>query len=223
MKNVWIAVAVIILIIILGAGGFLLMKSSKAPAMPKQTVSPTPTQAAKGNSVNGTILSLLSGGKTVSCTITYPDNKGTGTVFVSDKKFAGDFTMKDSSGKDIVGHVISDGAFIYIWSSAIPTGGIKMSLEAAKSAETNAQNNNQAVNINQNVDMNCAQWSVDNSKFIVPATVKFTDMSKFFPQAAPSGAVAPTTGAQTGTSPCDQIPAGAARTACLNAMQSSGQ
>ena len=106
----------------------------------------------------------------------------------------------------------------------MPNSGIKMSLAAAKSAATNAQNN-QSVNINQNVNMNCGQWTVDNSKFTVPANIKFSDMSRFFPQGQPTGTVTPQTGAgtKTGTSPCDQIPAGPAKTACLNAMQSSGQ
>lgn len=217
MRNLGIAIGVIIVILVLGAGGFLFMKYSKAPAMPKQVTSPTTTQAPKANSASGTILSLLSGGKTVSCTITMPDNKGTGAIVVSDKKFAGDFTTKDSSGKDVAGHIVSDGTFIYIWSSAMPNTGIKMSLEAAKSAANNAQNN-QAVNVNQNVNMQCNPWIVDNSKFTIPATVKFTDMSKFFPAAQPT-----TTGVQSGTSPCDQIPAGAAKTACENALQSSGK
>jgi hypothetical protein len=221
MKNIGIAVAIIILIIILGAGGFLFLKYSKAPAMPKQVATSTPTKAPTTNSASGTILSLLSGGKTVNCVITYPDNKGTGTIFVADKKFAGDFTTKDSSGKETIGHIVSDGTFMYIWSASMPTG-IKMSLEAAKNAATNAQNN-QAVNINQNVNMNCQQWSADNSKFTVPTNIRFTDMSNFFPQGQPAGTVTPSTGTQTGTSPCDQIPAGPSRTACLNAMQSSGQ
>jgi hypothetical protein len=221
MKNIGIIVAVIILIILLGAGGFLFLKYSKATTMPKQVATSTPTQAPKTNSVSGTILSLLSGGQNVNCAITYPDNKGTGSIFVSDKKFAGDFTMKDSSGKETIGHMISDGTFMYIWSSAMPTG-IKMNLEVAKNAATNAQNN-QGIDVNQKVGLNCSPWLPDNSKFTVPTNIRFTDMSKFFPQGQPAGTVTPSTGAQTGTSPCDQVPAGPARTACLNAMQSSGQ
>ncbi|HUD09501.1 MAG TPA: hypothetical protein VMR77_01705 [Patescibacteria group bacterium] len=223
MKNVGIAIAAIIIILIVAVGGVFFLKYSKTSTMPKQITTPTSTQTSKTNSVTGTILGLIAGGKTVSCAIAYPDNKGTGTVFVADKKFAGDFNMKDAQGKETTAHIISDGTYIYIWSSAMPTGGIKMSLEAAKSAATNAQNN-QSVNINQNVDMKCGQWTVDNSKFTVPATIKFTDMSKFFPQWQPTTVTPSTgTGAQTGTSPCDQVPAGPAKTACLNALQSSGQ
>ena len=221
MKNVGIVIAAVIIILVVAVGGIFFLKSSKAPAMPKPTTTVTPTKALKTNSVTGTIVGLLSGGKTLTCTIAYPNDKGTGTVFVADKKFAGDFNMKDAAGKATTAHIISDGTDIYIWSSAM-NGGIKMSLAAAKSAATNAQNN-QSVNINQNVSMNCGAWTVDASKFIVPTNITFSDMSKFFPQGQPTVTVAPETGAQTGTSPCDQIPAGPAKTACENAMQSSGQ
>jgi hypothetical protein len=217
MKNIGIVIAAIIIILVATVGGMFFLKASKAPAMPKSTATATPTQALKTNSVTGTIVGLLAGGKTVSCTIAYPDNKGTGTVFVNDKKFAGDFNMTGSTGKAITAHIISDGTYMYIWSSAM-NGGIKMSLAAAKSAATNAQNN-QGVDINQNVSMNCGAWTADTSKFIVPTNITFSDMSKFFPQAT----TAPAAGTQTGTSPCDQVPAGPARTACQNAMQSSGQ
>jgi len=192
MKNVGIIIAAIIVILIVAVGGVYFLKASKAPAMPKPTVTAIPTQALKTNSVTGTIVGLLSGGKTVTCAITYPNDKGTGTVFVADKKFAGDFNMKDAAGKAITAHIISDGTDIYIWSSAM-TGGIKMNLAAAKSAATNAQNN-QTVNINQNVSMDCGAWTADASKFIVPTNITFSDMSKFFPQTQPTAAVAPSNG-----------------------------
>jgi hypothetical protein len=67
--------------------------------------------------------------------------------------------------------------------------------------------------------MKCSPWITDDSKFTVPANIKFQDMSQLLQQFQPKVTTAP----QTGTSPCDQIPAGAAKTACENAMQSSGQ
>src|ERR1035437_3352505 len=106
MKNIGIVIAAIILLLIVATGGIFFLKSSKSPA---QTQS-TNTQAAKPTSSNpatDSILSLISGGKTVNCSIAYPDNKGTGSIFVSDKKFAGDFTTKDTNGKETTGHMIS--------------------------------------------------------------------------------------------------------------------
>jgi hypothetical protein len=215
MKNVGVVIAAVIIILVVAVGGMFFLKASKAPTMPKPTITTAPAQALKTNSVTGTIVGLLSGGKTLTCTITYPNNKGTGTVFVADKKFAGDFTMKGTDGKETNGHIISDGTYMYMWSSGLSTG-MKISLAAARSAANNAQVN-QSININQNVNMQCGAWIADASKFTVPTDVTFRDMSQLFQPAQPQ------TGTQTGTSPCDQVPVGPARTACQNAMQSSGQ
>jgi major membrane immunogen (membrane-anchored lipoprotein) len=221
MKNIGIAVVAIILLLIVAVGGVFFLKSSKAPAT-SQTKS-TNTQTAKptaGNATSDSILSLISGGKTVNCSITYPDNKGTGNIYVSDKKFAGDFTTKDTSGKETAGHMISDGTFMYIWSAAMPTG-IKVNLENTKNMAQNSAVS-RSFDVNQKVGLNCSPWLTDNSKFTVPTNIKFQDMSELLKQFQPQVTTAPATGAQTDTSACDQVPAGAARTACENALQSSG-
>jgi type II secretory pathway pseudopilin PulG len=226
MKNIGIAIVAIIIILIVAGGGFFFLKSSKTPVKTQVQTNNTKaaeSQSIKRNAVKGTILSLLDGGKTVSCTVNLPDNKGNGTFYVANsKQFAGDFTSKGTDGKDIATHMISDGTYVYIWSAAMPSG-FKMKLETARNATNNAQTN-QAVNLNQNVDMQCGAWTVDNSKFTVPSNIEFRDMSGFLQQAQPQVTTAPATGGtQTGASACDQVPAGPARTACENAMQSSGQ
>jgi hypothetical protein len=222
MKNIGIAIAAVVVILIVAIGGVFVLKSSKTPA--KTQTQSVNTQAAKPqttNSLKGTIIGLVSGGKTVNCQVTYPDNKGTGSIFVADKKFAGDFDMKGADGKETSAHVISDGVDMYVWSSGLPMG-IKMSLAAAKNAAQNPQAN-QSFNVNQEVNFNCNSWTPDTSKFTVPTNIQFRDMSGLLQGAQPQVTTAPTAGAQTGTSPCDQVPAGPARTACQNAMQSSGK
>jgi len=218
-KSGWIVAAVIIIILLVGAGLYL-MKSSKKPVTTTQT---TTTQTAKPQTVNrnaitGTILSLIQGGKTIACTITYPNDKGTGTIYVgSDKKFAGDFNMKGTDNANVVAHMVSDGTYVYIWSAAMPMG-IKMSLVAARNAAGNTQTN-QSVNLNQNVNMQCNPWTVDESKFTLPTNVNFTDMSNLTNPAQPNS-VAPQTGTgTTGTSPCNQITDPTAKAACINALQ----
>ena len=46
--------------------------------------------------------------------------------------------MKGTDGKETTGHMVSDGTYMYIWSSGLAMG-IKMSLEAAKNAAANTQ------------------------------------------------------------------------------------
>lgn len=224
MKNKWLIIAAVVVLILLVAGGAYLMMSSKGKSQPQAQT--TNTQTAKPqttNSLKGTILGLLSGGQNVNCQVTYPDNKGTGTVYVSDKKFAGDFTMKGTDGKETTGHMISDGTYMYLWSSGIPMG-IKMNLEAAKNAAQNTQNV-QSVDINQEVGLNCSPWTPDNSKFTIPTDINFRDMTQLLKQvpAQAAGTVTPQTGS-TGTkaSPCDQITDPTAKAACVNALKSQG-
>lgn len=221
MKKYGIIIAVIILVVALGVGGFLFMKYSQPPAMTHET-SATSTSPQSSNATTASILGLLSGGQTVSCIINLPDNKGTGTIEVVDRKFAGDFTVTDNSGKQLVSHMISDGTYVYAWSTATADG-FKMKLDTAKNAATNAQNN-QSVNLNQKVDLKCSPWGVDNSKFAIPTNIKFTDMTDLMQKVMPSEVMPTNTaGAASPGFSCAGITDPTAKTACENTMQSSGQ
>jgi len=222
-----IIVAVVVVILLAAGAGFMMLSSKAKPQAQTQTqTNNTQTanpQTVKRNAVRGTILSLLDGGQSVSCTVALPDNKGTGTFYVaSSKKFAGDINSKGTDGKDITTHMISDGTYVYVWSAAMPMG-IKMNLSAAKNVANNAQTN-QTIDMNQNVDMQCGPWAVDDSKFAVPSNIQFRDMSQLLQQAQPQ-TVAPQTGntGTTKTSPCDQITDPTVKAACVKALQGNGQ
>ncbi len=208
MKNAGLIIVAVIIIIVLALGGFYFLNSAKSPS----TAKPAETQKANSSNIKGSILSLLSDGKNVSCSITYPDNKGQGTVYVSDKKFAGEFTVKDAQGKELTGHSVSDGTYVYIWTSAMPTG-IKMKFDDVKTASQNTE----SVDLNQEVGLKCSPWLPDNSKFTVPSSIKFQDMSSLLEQTQqPTGA-----NIEIPTSACDQITDATAKAACVKAL--SGQ
>jgi hypothetical protein len=215
-KTGLVIAAAFIICIALAAGGIFLTQSSKnAPSTTKPTVTNQQPKTGETTTLKGSILSLLSGNKTVQCTIAYPNNGGSGTVYVSGKKFSGEFTMRDASGKETVGHAISDGTYTYVWSSAASMG-IKMKLDQSINA---ASQSNQNVNINQDVNLNCSPWIANESKFQVPSNINFTDMSNF---AVPTTKVTGTTGGTTNAqSVCNQITDPTAKAACLNALNSS--
>jgi hypothetical protein len=208
MKNIGLVIAAVI-IIVLAVGGFYFMNSSKSPTTQSTNQK---TQNTNPSSAKGSILNLLSGGKNVNCSITYPNNKGTGTVYVSDKKFAGEFTIKDTEGKETTGHSVSDGTYVYVWTSAMPSG-IKMKFDDVK----NAAQTNQSVDLNQEVGLKCNPWLPDNSKFAIPSNIKFQDMSQLLQQTQQ-----PTGTSTGGTSPCDQITDSTAKAACVNALKGQG-
>jgi hypothetical protein len=212
VKNIAVIIAAVILILVLAISGYLILNYAKPSAQPNKTAS---EQTQPANSVSGSILSLLSGGKTVYCTIAYPDNKGTGKIYVSDKKFAGEFSIKDANGKEITSNTVSDGTYVYVWSSMM-TNGVRMKLEDIKGTAQNVQSA-QSVDLNQNVNLKCSPWTVDNSKFTAPTSIKFQDVSDLLQQAQPTAGAT----TQGTTSPCDQITDPTAKAACVKAL--SGQ
>ncbi|MCL6096635.1 MAG: hypothetical protein M1444_03075 [Patescibacteria group bacterium] len=213
LKNKGLVVAIAVLILAL-LGGVAYMKFAKSSTAPQQapTVREQPKTSPSG--ATGTLKSLF--GKNQSCTITYPNNGGSGTIYVSGKKFRGDFTTKIAGEKEVKSQVLSDGTYTYIWSSDSPTG-IKMKIDVT-SPTASAQTGN--FNLDQEVGLNCSPWGVDASKFTVPVNVKFTDMSNLIPKTS----ALPSTKTETQTqeqSPCDQIADATAKAACEKAL--SGQ
>lgn len=208
-----VIVAVIVILALLGGAAYLsLSKSSKTVTPTEKTTVTEPNASPSG--VTGTLKSLF--GKNQSCTITYPNNGGSGTIYVSGNKFRGDFTTKIAGEKEVKSQVLSDGVYTYVWSSETPTG-IKMKIDVT-SPTASAQTGN--FNLDQEVGLKCSPWGVDASKFTVPANVKFTDMSNLIPKtsALPSAKTETQTQEQ---SPCDQIADATAKAACEKAL--SGQ
>ncbi len=209
LKNKGLVVAIAVLILAL-LGGVAYMKFAKSSTAPQQspTVQEQPKTSPSG--VTGTLKSLF--GKNQSCTITYPNNGGSGTIYVSGKKFRGDFTIKTAGEKEVKSQVLSDGVYTYVWSSESPTG-IKMKIDVT-SPTASAQTGN--FNLDQEVGLKCSPLVVvDASKFTIPTNIQFTDLSSMIAPKATSG----NTQTQT-ASPCDQIADAATKATCLKALNS---
>jgi len=217
-----VIVAVIGILALLGGAAYLSLSKSSKATTPAEKITVTQPKVSSSSSMTGSLKSLLTGGKTQICSISYPDNKGTGTIYVADKKFSGDFTMKADDGKVTVGHMISDGIYMYVWSTATPMG-IKIKLDAAINAAGKTQPG--SVDINQKVNLNCSPWIADQSKFNVPSNIQFSDLSNIMQNLPKAPANSSTPEAKTQTegngSPCDQITDATAKAACAKAL--SGQ
>ncbi len=210
MKNKLVIAVLVIAVLLIGGGAYLTLSKSQTSA-PQSAVKETPKE--NPGTALGTLKNILTGGKTQSCTIEYPNNMGSGTFYVSDKKFAGEFTIKEQGGKEITGHSVSDGTYVYVWSTAAPTG-IKMKLDAVINAPTGSAQTG-SVDFSQEVSYKCSPWITDSSKFQLPSNIQFTDVSGLMNQVKPSA------GTQTqGTSPCDQITNPQAKAACESALKS---
>ena len=138
---------------------------------------PTPSDTATDGKFNGSVNELIARGGDYECTFSHSTDAAysTGTVFVSGKKMRGDFnsTTKLAANIKMESHMISDGEFLYNWSSAMPTG-FKMAIAESSNATSTA--GSQALDYNQKLDYDCKAWTADASKFVIPAEIKFTTL-----------------------------------------------
>lgn len=210
-----IVIAIIVIVLFLGAGGYLMLNknSTNNSKTTSKTGIPTKTKAATKS-----LMDLLSLGQNSRCT--FETNSATGgstkgTVYVSGTKIRGDFIVVTKDEKTEQTNMIRIGDTNYIWGSTLPTG-IKMTIALDK-ISGNAQAS-QYFNPNEKTNYNCVPWNVDVAVFTPPSNIKFSDMTNLL---MPKGTG---TKPQAGTTdPCSQITDTTAKTACENALKQSGQ
>ena len=217
-KNTIIIVAVI-LILLIGGGLYLGMKKSPAPMVqPNQEVKTPVAVNNSGNKVQdveGTLKSLLTGGKNVTCT--FSDNLKevniSGTVYAANGKVRQDFESNTSAGK-MTGHMIVQSPDAYMWTDQMNQG-FKFSIEGQPTPSA-ASKNSQTPDINKSMKFSCQPWNPDNSLFTLPANITFQSMS--VPAVPPTGGTAQTMPNGAGVSNqcgvCNSVPAGLGRDAC---------
>jgi hypothetical protein len=147
--------------------------------VPSENASSTPV-APDNDTFNGSITDLAKRGGDYECTFVQTNDMSdsTGTVFISGKKMRGDFktTVKAVSGMNVESHMISDGEFMYNWSSMLPTG-FKIAITESTNA-TSTPSGSQNFDYNQKLDYKCKAWMADSTKFELPASIKFTEIKK---------------------------------------------
>lgn len=180
MKNKYILIAVVLVLIALLFGSWKFMSKPTSTAnIPAQNI-------VDEIATSGSFFDLMKMNKTLKCTYSN-DTEGTkinGSTYVSGKRMRTDFESKDSQGNMMTSHMISDGKWIYSWSSAAPQG-FKMSLADAENKNANGESPVAAANIDQKAtafndafDYKCTPWSEESSKFNTPSDVQFTDFSE---------------------------------------------
>lgn len=145
---------------------------TESPA--EETVETTPTDDTV---FNGSMKDLIARGGDYECTFSQTNDMSdsTGTVFISGAKLRGDFktTVKAVSNMNVESHMISDGAFMYTWSSMMPTG-MKIAIAEGSTAETSPAT--QSFDYNQKLDYDCKPWTSDVAKFTLPTDITFTEI-----------------------------------------------
>lgn len=212
-KQLMVAIAVTILLL-LGVGGYFLF--SKNQTVPAQNQTSNTTSGQQSGSVMNSLVDLLAGGENVMCNFDVPSdengNSSKGTVYISNGNMRGDFqTTQD--GKVTSMSMIRKGNDNYVWGDGMETG-IKMTL-SPEDLKTETNEASKYVDLNKKADYRCNPWGVDQSKLTPPSNVKFTDFSKMMEETTKMMK-------EKGTSPdlslCDSITDASAKAACENAL-----
>lgn len=211
-KQLMVAIAVIILLL-LGVGGYFLFSKNQ---LPSQNQTSNTTSGQENGSAMNSLVDLLAGGGNVTCNFDVPSdengNSSKGTVYISNGNMRGDFqTTQD--GKVTSMSMIRKGNDNYVWGDGMETG-MKMTL-SPEDLKGKTNEASKYVDLNKKVDYRCNPWGVDSSKFNPPSNIRFTDFSKMMEETTKMMK-------EKGTSPdssvCDSITDASAKAACKNAL-----
>jgi len=226
MNSKIVLTAIIIILLLAVAGGILYaskesfiskLNQSAQSVTPEVTITPTISQ--KMQSSKGSLKSLLTSSQSLQCTFSTQDenNPVKGTVYVSNGKMRGDF-QTGVMEKIINSHLIVDDNFSYFWTDESKRG-IKMENNPLDSTSSAIQPTNQGLDVNQNYNLVCDNWTADKTLLTIPTDVTFSSFN--IPTLKPSTAVGSDsasqhTGSDSNCNVCNSIPAGEARDTCLN-------
>jgi hypothetical protein len=112
---------------------------------------------------------------TVNQNVGGTDTKG--TTFISGGNIRGEYNTKTQGMSIDTNFIVKDG-YSYTWTSMMPNVGFKSKVVASTDTNANAPTSGQySFNAEQIGDYECKAWSADESKFAIPSTIKFQDMS----------------------------------------------
>ena len=186
MKNKNLIIIAVVIILLLGAGLFYTMNKSNSPSQSGQTEkinTGTDNTGNKMEEIEGSLKSLIGGGKNIQCTYsnTTEDITMTGKVMTANGKVRQDYQSTTAAG-NMSGHMILEGQDAYMWTDQMAQG-FKFSIAGQPTpADTK---NNQTPDIDKTMRFSCQPWNVDASVFTLPANITFQSMS--VPAVPPSG------------------------------------
>jgi hypothetical protein len=173
---------VTLLLLIIGGTGYYFYQGSESrkavvldPNGPGQLAYATTTTPA---SKKIAFSQLMSQNGTYKCTVNQyvGDIESKGTVYMDKGLLRGEFATAVANQKIDTTMILRDG-YTYTWTSMAPTMGFKSKVaEPTTTSTTTATSGTYSWNADQIGDYNCEAWTGDESKFALPATIKFTEV-----------------------------------------------
>ena len=171
-KKVLILLTLVFLFLVVGLSYAYVMSMKNAQKEPNQTDNIKPVVKEEPTNGSKTVFDLINMNKPLSCTFTSSDPQMDGQVFVLGKKMRGNFKIDDGNGKKMESYVVSDGMTLYLWGDVMAQG-IKMNI--SELYVDNVKENNNLKTFNESFNYDCTDWVVDESYFVAPTDVTFTD------------------------------------------------
>lgn len=170
----------IIVIAVIVVGGYLAFKPSDSTYTTDQNATTTgstaTTTASDGKKM--AFSEFVKQGGAYKCTVNQNvgDTTSVGTTYINSGMIRGEYNTKVQNISIDTTMIVRDG-YTYSWSSMTPTTGFKVKLAATTSADTSTgTSGSYSFNTEQIGDYNCEVWTVDNSKFTIPAGVTFQEI-----------------------------------------------
>ncbi|MBP6942996.1 MAG: hypothetical protein KBB55_03050 [Candidatus Buchananbacteria bacterium] len=181
MKNKPLLIGLGILIIVLIAAGSLYyvnrQLNAPAPSDDQQTATSTPPVAT---TTTPSIEEVLSSGEPRICILEIEDLNMKATAFVANGKVSGAVTLPTGpNGQGQTMKFLTDGRDTYTWMSTAKTG-TKITSATATTTAANAESIAALFKqrLPQEYDYKCEPWAIDESVFVVPTDVKFSEVKK---------------------------------------------
>jgi hypothetical protein len=182
MSKKALIIAGILLFLLLLIGGIvavlLIMRGRDATVNPNsnttQNTNNTSNQSTEDAndaavSAEASISDFLASGENKRCT--YVDGSDSGTMYFAYGNMRADFESSEGNGSMIITETKQ-----YIWDDA-EKAGIMFDVDAS---DTDMSEDYGGMDVNQNFQFNCTNWSPDASMFMPPADVTMTDFSELF-------------------------------------------
>jgi len=173
MKKMLIGV-IVVAVVAGGAVGYSLLSKNKTSSDQK-----TVTQSSDKNvaiSENASIEDLLTRNASLKCTynVNEAGSIDVGTAyFAGGKNMYGEFT-NTMDGSSTTAYVIRNGDTQYVWTKDSATG---FKTDVSASNKETQQQKSQQIDPNKKFEFSCKNWNKDESLFIPPTSVTFTDIA----------------------------------------------
>ncbi|TSC62984.1 MAG: hypothetical protein Athens041674_355 [Parcubacteria group bacterium Athens0416_74] len=174
--NTKLVLGLLAAVVVLG-GGYYYMQNSESASTGDSTEESA--EQFKGGAYSGSIEELAKRGGNWKCTINVKPNKAeetilsSGVVYVSGNKSRTDSTGTMTGVGPYETHTITDGTYVYMWSSMMPTGQ-KWKNTMSETGSVPSTVESPAYDTNELYTYDCNPWSVDQSVFVPPSDISFT-------------------------------------------------